>query len=65
MKARRKPTSYGSDKRRKHHHWQVTIFYPDGEKFARVYTDHKKADVFADRQRKSPVVKMVRVTQVS
>jgi hypothetical protein len=61
----RKRTSYGKDGRRKHHHWQVTLFYKDGETFARVYTDHEKAVGFADRQKKSPVVKMARVTQVS
>ncbi len=27
------------DKRRKHQHWQVSIFYTDGERFARVYSD--------------------------
>jgi hypothetical protein len=61
----RKRTSFKKDKRRKHHHWQVTLFYQDGEKFARMYADHNKADNFAERQRKSPVVKMARVTQVS
>ena len=53
------------DKRRKHRHWQVTVFYIDGERFARTYTDRKKAAGFADRQRKSPVVKMARVTEVN
>jgi hypothetical protein len=61
----RKPTVFGKDVRRKHRHWQVIEFYKDGERFARVYTDHKKAAGFADRQKKSPVVKMARVTQVS
>jgi hypothetical protein len=61
----RKPTTFGKDKRRKHHHWQVTLFYKDGETFARVYSDRDKADGFAERQKKSPVVKMARVTQVS
>ncbi len=44
-----------------HRHWQVTVFYHDGEKFARVYTDHKKAAKFAERKRKSAVVKLARV----
>ena len=57
--------SFNSDKRRKHHHWLVTIAYADGEKFGRVYTDKNKATRFADRQRKSPVVKSARVAQVS
>jgi hypothetical protein len=43
----------------------VTISYADGEKFGRVYTDKEKASRFADRQRRSPVVKAVRVAQVS
>ena len=53
------------DARRKHHHWQVTVFYKDGETFIRVYTDREKAANYAERQKKSPVVKMARVTQVS
>ena len=56
MKTRKQP-SFANDKRRKHHHWQVTVFYQDGERFARTYTDHKRAAGFADRQKKSPVVK--------
>jgi hypothetical protein len=59
------PTSYKKDARRKHHHWEAKVFYSDGEMFARVYTDHAKATNFAARQKKSPVVKMARVTQVS
>ena len=31
------------DRRRKHRHWQVTIYYRDGEKFARVYIDRDRA----------------------
>jgi len=58
-------TLYGKDGRRKHHRWRVTFFYKDGETFGRVYTDHEKAASFAERQKKSPVVKMARVTQVS
>jgi hypothetical protein len=61
----RKPTSFRKDKRRKHHHWQVTLFYNDGERFARMYTDHGKAANFAERQKKSPVVKMARVVEIS
>ncbi len=67
--AKKSPTgerdSFNSDKRRKHHHWLVTISYADGEKFGRVYTDKEKATRFADRQRRSPVVKSARVAQVS
>ena len=61
----RDKTSFGKDRRRKHHHWLVSVYYADGEKFGRVYTDKDKADRFAERQRRSPVVKTARVTQVS
>jgi hypothetical protein len=61
----RKLTSFKKNGRRKHHHWQVTVFYKDGERFARVYTDQAKATGFAERQKKSPVVKMARVTEIS
>jgi hypothetical protein len=64
MKIRKRP-SFSKDARRKHHHWEAKVFYKDGETFARVYTDHEKAAGFAERQRKSPVVKMARVTQIS
>ena len=62
---KRDKTSFGKDRRRKHHHWLVSVYYADGEKFGRVYTDKGKADRFAERQRRSPVVKTARVTQVS
>ena len=58
-------TSFGKDRRRKHHHYLVSVFYADGEKFGRVYTDKDKATRFAERQRRSPVVKSARITQVS
>lgn len=64
-KPKRKRAPYDQDRRRKHHHWLVTVYYADGEKFGRVYTDHDKATRFADRQKRSPVVKSARVTQVS
>lgn len=62
-KERRKPP-FRKDKRRKHRHWQVTVLYRDGEKFVRVYTNRAKATSFAERQKKSPVVKETRITQV-
>lgn len=62
---KRESTNFNKDKRRKHHHFLVTVFYADGEKFGRVYTDKDKADRFADRQKRSPVVKSARVTMVS
>ena len=64
-KPQRDRASFVKDKRRRHHHFLVTIQYADGEKFGRVYTSKDKADSFAERQRRSPVVKSVRVSQVS
>jgi hypothetical protein len=52
------------DRRRKHRHWQVTVFYHDGEKFARVYIDRERAERFAVRQKKSPVVRAARILEV-
>jgi hypothetical protein len=59
----RKHTQF-RDKRRKHRHWRVTVFYNDGEKFARVYIDRDRAEHFAGRQKKSPVVKATRILEV-
>jgi hypothetical protein len=61
---KRKKTTFGQDKRRKHRHYLVTVYYHDGEKFGRVYTDREKAARFAERQKRSPVVKTARVVQV-
>jgi hypothetical protein len=63
--SKREKAAFGRDRRRKHHHWLVTVSYADGEKFGRVYTDKDKAARFADRQKRSPVVKSARITQVS
>ena len=57
--------SLNHDKRRKHHHWLVEVFYFDGESFGRVYTDLEKARKYATRQKKSPVVKRTRIEQQS
>lgn len=62
--SRRKKSKYGKDKRRRHRHWLVTVFYEDGEKFGRVYIDKEKAVRFAERQKRSPVVRTARVTQL-
>ena len=56
--------AFSKDKRRAHRHYRVTVVYRDGEEFARVYTDRAKADKFAERQRKSPVVNTARITEV-
>ncbi|MGB6429918.1 MAG: hypothetical protein WBF06_04995 [Candidatus Acidiferrales bacterium] len=58
------PPSFSTDRRRKHRHWQVTVFYRDGERFARIYTDRGRATRFASRQKRSPVVRSARVRQV-
>jgi hypothetical protein len=49
-------TPFNGNRRQKHHHWQVTIFYGGGEEFARTYKDEDRARKFAKRQEKSPVV---------
>jgi len=64
-KAKGKGTSrFQRDRRRKHRHWQVTVYYHDGEKFGRVYIDRERAERFAERQKKSPVVKATRIMEV-
>lgn len=63
--SKRKVTNYRKDHRRKHHHWVVTLTYSDGEKFERVYIDRKKAEKFAERQKKSPLVKKTRIRRLS
>jgi len=65
VKGRRGKSRLGKDKRRKHHHWQVTVFYRDGERFARVYIDRRKAEGFAARQKKSPVVRSARIMEIN
>jgi hypothetical protein len=64
VKRKRRKTTFGGDRRRKHRHWQVTVYYHDGEKFARVYIDRERARSFADRQKRSPMVKSARVREV-
>ena len=59
-----KSTKFNGDRRRKHRHWQVTVYYHDGEKFARVYIDRERAERFAERQKKSPIVKATRILEV-
>jgi len=49
---------------RKHHHFRVTITYGGKEEFSRIYNDREKAEKFAVRQKKSPIVKSARVEQI-
>jgi hypothetical protein len=53
------------ESKRKYPYWRVIIRYVDGEKFGRVYTNKDKAEKYAERQRRSPVVKSVTVDEVS
>jgi hypothetical protein len=62
--AMRKPARTSGDARRKHRHWKVTLYYTDGLKFTRIYTDRKRAERFAERQKRSPVVRSTRVREV-
>lgn len=63
-KRAKRPARKFRDKRRKHLHWQVTVYYEDGEKFARVYIDRERAERFAERQKRSPVVRATRIREV-
>lgn len=63
-KVKRKSSRLHQDRRRRHRHWQVTVYYHDGEKFARVYIDRDRAVRFAERQKKSPIVKATRILEV-
>jgi hypothetical protein len=65
MKDEKQTKSKFTDGRRRHSHFQVTVFYADGEKFARVYSDETKATKFAERQKKSPMVKAAKVMEVN
>jgi len=62
--AAKKLSRMEQDRRRKHRHWQVTVYYHDREKFARVYIDRDRAVRFAERQKKSPIVKATRILEV-
>lgn len=61
---REKSARLNRDRRRKHRHWQVTVYYADGERFARVYIDRERAERFAERQKRSPVVRGARIIEV-
>ncbi len=55
---------FAGDGRRKHRHWEVSIQYHDGKKFARVYTDRERAERFAERQKRSPIVRTAKIREV-
>jgi hypothetical protein len=62
---RYKPLTGKKDDRRRHPHFQVTITYADKKVFGRVYNDLDKAERFAARQERSPVVMSSMVRQIS
>jgi hypothetical protein len=62
---KRRVTNYRKDRRRRHHHWLVTVTYTDNETFGRVYIDRETAEKFVARQKKSPVVLKTRIRQLS
>jgi hypothetical protein len=53
-----KDKDVGSKKgKEEHSYWRVTITYSDNEISGRVFKDRDKAESYADRQKKAPVVK--------
>jgi hypothetical protein len=59
-----KGPTFAGNGRRKHRHWEVTIYYTDGKKFSRVYIDRERAERFAQRQKRSPVVHAAKIREV-
>lgn len=63
---KRRITNYRKDRRPKHYHWLVTVMtYTDNETFGRADLDREKAEKFAARQKKSPVLLKTRIRQLS
>jgi len=54
-------TSNESKKKHQKEFFRLTITYSDGETFGRVFTNREKAQKYAARQKKSPVVKKTKV----
>jgi hypothetical protein len=52
------------DQRRRHRHFRVTVIYKDRGQFGRVYNDIQKAEKFAARQERSPVVETAHVNRI-
>ena len=48
----------------KHNHYRATVTCTDNEVSGRVYNNREKAEKFAARQKKSPVVKSTRIEQI-
>ena len=49
---------------RKHEHFRVTVTYSDNGQSAKVFTSKERAEKFAARQTKSPVVKSAQVVKL-
>jgi hypothetical protein len=56
---------FNRDKRRKYHHFLVTVTYLDSQRFGRVYTNSEEAEAFVARQRKSPAVMTVTIQRLN
>ena len=50
---------------RKHDDFRVTVTYTDNEQSAKVFTNREKAEKFAARQEKSPVIKSAQVVKLT
>jgi hypothetical protein len=51
-------------KRRKHEHYRVTVTYGDGEQFGRTFSDKTRAEKYAARQQKNPIVKNTEIGKI-
>jgi hypothetical protein len=58
-------TRAGKSGKRKQTYWRVIINYGDKEEFGRVYSNREKAEKFAARQKRSPVVKSTRIERIN
>jgi hypothetical protein len=52
------------NRRRKHSHFLVRVIYTDAAEFGRVYPNKKKAEKFAARQKRCPLVKAAVVFRI-
>jgi len=55
----------GKNGKREYRYWPGTITYSDNEFSGRVFKDHHKAERYAARQKKAPVVKKALVEPFS
>ena len=64
MKLTREQWRERTKKHRKHDHFRVLVTYTDNEQSAKVFTSRERADKFAARQERSPVVKSAKVIKL-